>query len=223
MEAIVIGATGLVGSHLVQLLIKDERFTKVKVFVRRPLKELHIKIEEHIIDFDNVESWQSLVTGDVLFSCMGTTLAQAGSKESQYRVDYTYQHEFAKIASQNGVKKYVLISSAGANPKSGIFYSKIKGELDRDVQALPFETIAIIRPGVLDGNRSESRVGESISIEVLNVVGKLPFLKHWHPIHGRQVAQAMINAAFRKGEQVKIYTLGEVFELSGLKLKNKII
>ena len=136
--AVVIGATGLVGSELVALLLADSRFETVKVFVRRSTGRQHPKLEEHLVNFDAVETWKEQLTGDVLFSAMGTTLKQAGSKDAQYKIDYTYQYNVAKAAAENGVPQYVLISSAGASPKSRIFYSRMKGELEESVKKLTF-------------------------------------------------------------------------------------
>src|ERR1022692_1526820 len=132
--AIVIGATGLVGRNLVQLLLKDTRFEKVKILVRRSVGLKSEKLEEHIVNFDEPDSWKKLVTGDVLYSSMGTTLRVAGSKEAQFKIDYTYQYRVAKIAAGNGVPEYVLISAAGSGVDSKIFYSKMKGELERDIK-----------------------------------------------------------------------------------------
>ncbi len=163
-KAIVIGATGLVGGQLMELLLNDSRFESVKIFVRRTANITHPKLTEHIVDFDAPDTWKKLVTGDVLYSAMGTTLRVAGSKEAQYKIDYTYQYNVARTAAANEVKEYVLISSAGAAIDSKIFYSRMKGELERDIKRLPFETIHIIRPGLLAGERVQVRTGEKIGI-----------------------------------------------------------
>ena len=212
--AIVIGATGLVGEQLVALLLKDTRFDKVKTFVRRSAGTGNAKLEEHIIDFDNPDSWKKMVTGDVLYSALGTTLRVAGSKEAQYKIDYTYQYALARIAAANNVKEYVLISAAGSSTDSKIFYSKMKGELERDVKKLPFEVIHIIRPGMLAGERKQVRTGEKLGIGIMNLVGMIPGLGHLKPIQGREVAQSMINATFRHVTGIHSYTMGEVFKLA---------
>src|SRR5215207_7818097 len=120
--AIVIGATGLVGSELVKQLLTDGRFSEIKLFGRRMTGVVHPKITEHLIDFEKPEQWRHLVKGDVVFSALGTTLKQAGSKEAQYKVDHDYQYDFAEVAAENGVTVYVLVSSAMANERSRIFY-----------------------------------------------------------------------------------------------------
>lgn len=214
--AIVIGATGLVGSELVALLLKDSRFEKVKVLVRRGTGIVHDKLEEHIVNFDETDDIKKLLTGDVLYSAMGTTLRAAGSKDAQYKIDYTYQYQVAKMAAANDVPEYVLVSAAGSSPDSKIFYSRIKGELERDIRKLPFETIHILRPGMLAGNRKEVRTGEKISIGVMNVVSIIPGLAKLRPIQGTEVAHAMINATFRHMVGIHCYTLGEVHALAQL-------
>jgi len=108
-KALVIGATGLVGSHLVGQLLDSDDFRAVKIFVRRKTALEHRKLEEYVVDFDSIEEWENLLTGDVLFSTLGTTLRKAGSKEAQYKVDYSYQYEVAKTAAQNSVKSYALV------------------------------------------------------------------------------------------------------------------
>jgi uncharacterized protein YbjT (DUF2867 family) len=212
--AIVIGATGLVGRQLVELLLIDSRFGLVKIFTRRSTGLSHKKLEEHVVDFDDVLNWKKLVTGDVLYSAMGTTLRKAGNKENQYKVDYHYQYQVARAAAGNEVKEYVLVSSAGADPGSKIFYSRMKGELERDVKKLPFAAVHIIRPGILSGARYEVRVGEKIGIGIMRVLSVIPGLGNLKPIEGIQVAKAMINATFRHVIGIHAYTMGEVFKLA---------
>lgn len=212
--AIVIGATGLVGSSLVKLLLKDRRFEKVKVLVRNSTGLTNDKLEEHLVNFDDSDNLKQLVTGDVLYSAMGTTLRTAGSKEAQYHIDYTYQYRVAKIAAANDVKEYILVSAAGASPESKIFYSRMKGELERDVKRLPFETIHIIRPGMLAGHRAEVRTGEKLGVGVMNALSLLPGLSKLKPIQGEEVAKAMINATFRHVSGIHSYSMGDVFKLA---------
>ncbi len=212
--ALVIGATGLTGGELVRLLLNDTRFDSVKIFVRRSVAIVHDKLEEFIVNFDEVEKWKKWLKGDVLYSAMGTTIRKAGSKEAQYKIDYTYQYQVAKSAAANGVKEYVLISAAGSGVDSKIFYSRMKGELERDIKKLPFETIHIIRPGMLAGDRKESRTGEHIAIGIMKAISAIPGLGRLKPIEGRQVAQAMINATFRHVTGIHSYTMGEVFSLA---------
>ena len=211
-RAIVIGSTGMVGTQLIQLLLQSNEYSEIVSLVRRPSGIVHPKLVENCIDFDNPETWSDLVKGDVLFSTLGTTIAQAKTKAAQYKVDFTYQYTVAEIAANNEVAEYVLVSSAGANPKSMTFYMKMKGKLEVAVQSLPFEVISIIRPGQLVGNRTEKRFGEKIGLSVMSVINKLGFLRPYRPIHARQVAQAMINAA-SKNESAS-YTLEEVFKLA---------
>lgn len=215
--ALVIGATGLVGTQLVQQLLQDSRFGKVVTFVRRATGVKHAKLEEHVIDFEAKENWHHPLKGDVLFSALGTTIGKAGSQAAQYKIDFTYQYNFAHAAAKNGVPVYVLISSAGADPKSRIFYSRMKGELEEAVKKLSFSFIHIIQPGLLNGHRKEFRLGEKLAVPLLSLFKFIPGIKKYRPIHARTVARAMINAAFDTAQQVKVHTLEEVFVLGGEK------
>ena len=212
--AIIIGATGLTGKNLLQQLINDERFDTVKVFTRRTTGVQHPKIQEHLINFDEPDQWKALITGDVLFSALGTTLKKAGSKEAQHTIDYTYQYNVAKFAAQNGVPGYVLVSSASADASSSLFYMRLKGELERDVKKLPFKQIVILQPGPLHGEREESRLGEMILIPVLGFLNKLGIAKKYRPISGGTLATAMINAYFLNQNGVKTFTLLQIFPLA---------
>ncbi len=218
--AIVIGATGLVGSKLVGLLLADSRFENVKVFVRRSTGLHNDKLEEHVVNFDEPDTWKKLVKGDVLYSAMGTTLKAAGGKDAQYKVDYTYQYQTAKIAAANNVQTYVLVSAAGSNPSSKIFYSRIKGELECEIKKLPFEKIDIIRPGMLGSGRKDIRTGEQLGIGVMKAISLIPGLASLKPIEGKEVAQAMINATFKRDLGIHSYTMGAVFKLAYPNLKN---
>jgi len=211
-RAIVIGATGMVGTQLIQLLMNDENYSKIISLVRRESGIKNPKLEEHIIDFDKPESWSNFVWGEVLFSTLGTTIAQAKTKEAQYKVDFEYQFAVAKIAAIQGVSKYVLISSAGSNSTSYNFYLKMKGELETAVHILPFKTISILKPGMLAGNRIKNRPSEKLAFKVMNLLNKLGLFKRYKPIQAIIVAQAMIMAA--KENESSRYTLDEVFKLA---------
>lgn len=210
---IVIGATGLVGSQIVNLLLDDDRYSLVKVFHRRSTGLQHPKLEEHIIDFDEIDEWKSQIKGDELYSALGTTIKKAGSQERQYTIDYTYQFETAKAAAENGVKKYSLVSSAGADPQSKVFYSRLKGELDEAVKKLPFELITVMRPSILAGERNESRPGEAIGMFLARIFTKISGLKKYRPIPGRTVAQGMINSLHKCPPGYHIFELDEIFHL----------
>jgi uncharacterized protein YbjT (DUF2867 family) len=215
--ALLIGATGLVGSALLDLLLHDSRFEKVKVFVRRSTGKSNAKLEEYQVDFDALSSWKEFLKGDVLFSALGTTLKKAGSKEAQYKIDYTYQFEVAKAAAENGVPLLVLVSSAGASPQSKLFYSRIKGELEAAVQTFSFSHIHILQPGILKGDREEFRLGERIGVGLLTLFGTVPGLQKYRPVPAATVAQAMRNAAFRQQQKIECWTLERVFELARLR------
>ena len=209
--ALVIGATGLVGNELVHQLLADDRFGAVLVFVRRSMGISHSKLQEFIINFDEPQNWSHLVKGDVLFSALGTTLKKAGSKEAQYKIDHDYQYNFAQAAAQNQVPVYVLVSSAMASVSSRIFYTRMKGELERDIQLLPFQAIHIMQPGMLQGNRKENRPGEKIGLSVIRLLNKMGIALKQKPIPAGLVAKAMINVSFKNDKRINVYALTQVF------------
>ncbi len=217
--AIVIGSTGLVGRQLVQLLINDNAFSVVKVFARRSLGIKHPKLTEVLCDFDHLEEVESKVNGDVLFSCMGTTLKQAGGKKQQFKVDFTYQYDFARIASNNGVKQYVLVSSMSANPKSNFFYLRMKGELEEAIKQLPFKGIHIIQPSGLIGERENNRKREQIGIKVTDaIISVLPFLRKYRGIPAQIVVKAMVNLSKNSDatKKVVVTKLEGLFKAAGI-------
>lgn len=210
--AIVVGATGLVGSHLLQLLLSDDRYQKVLVFHRRSTGVTHPKLTEHIIKFDALDIWQHKVKGDELYSALGTTIKKAGNENAQWKIDYDHQLNIAKAAASNGVASFALVSSLGASQQSKTFYLNMKGRLDKEVQEIGFKKVIIVRPSFLEGNRSESRFWEKIGIIAANIFTKLPGLKKYKPIHAQKVAQAMINGLNEPSSKT-IYEGGEVFLL----------
>lgn len=213
LKALVIGATGATGKELVTLLLSDSKYELVTVFVRKTTGIEHPKLEEHLINFDELDAIKDLIKGDVLFSCLGTTMAIAKSKENQYKVDFHYQYNFAKLAAENGVRHYVLISSIGAVAKSMNFYLKMKGELDEAVSKLPFEQISILRPGPIDasGNRPDNRSMEKSSINALRFVNKFGLFKKYAPITTQQLALAMSKAVNK--EKFIIFESLDIFKL----------
>ena len=202
MTAIIIGATGATGRDLVDLLLLDTAFDAIHVFVRRPLAISDPMIETHLVDFDQIDSWKSGIRGDVLFSCLGTTLRAAGSQEAQWKVDYDYQFNFAKAARENGVPTIVLMSSMGANPQSSVFYMKMKGRLEEAVKLLGFSNTIIVRPPSLI-RRNSDRWGEKVGVVALKALNKVGIMRSMKPMSTEAVAKAMLTCSLHmKGQQV---------------------
>lgn len=213
MNAIVIGGTGATGKELVNQLLSDSRFEKITVLVRRSYFDKQAKLKEIVVDFENLENYKDFVQGDVAFSCLGTTLKDAGSKDAQWRVDHDYQFEFATIAKDNGVGGFVLISAFGANAESSLFYNKLKGKLERNIQTLNFNQFVILRPGGIDRPNS-TRKGEKIGVKFIKALNKIGLFKRYQPISVERLAKAMIASYFRYKTSFKIVMLKEIKELS---------
>lgn len=195
--ALIFGSSGLVGSNIVAKLLNTVEYDRIKVFVRKPIKLIHPKLEQIITDFDHLEKVADQINGEDLFLCLGTTMAKAGSKESFYKVDFTYNVEVATIAKKNGVKQVLLISSMGADAKSWIYYSKVKGQVENAIAKMGFNIFAIIRPSLLLGDRQESRFGERLAMSLSKTFSGLFVgpLKKYKAIAAEDVAEAMIRIA----------------------------
>ena len=194
-HALVIGATGATGRELVQLLLKDDDISQVSIFVRTVPKISHEKISIHKIDFAKLEEYKDLIKGDILFSALGTTKKDAGGKDQQHEIDYSYQYEFAKIAAENGVGQLSLVSSVGANAKSSFFYPKIKGALEEAVKKLDFKKIDIFQPPMLIRQPDLMREGEKSGIKILNRLNKIGILKSQKPLAVEALAEKMLKIA----------------------------
>ena len=218
MIAIVIGSTGLVGGEIIKSLLARADIEKVISFVRRSTEQRRLqgseKLEEHVVDFDKIESWKDLIKGDVLFSALGTTRSQAGSKEEQYKVDYRYQWDVARTAKENGVHSYVLISSVGADAESPFFYLQMKGELEKDIGILGFKKIRILRPAALKGQREKPRLGERIGTRILDLA--IPFIpktlrSQIRPVEAKMVADVAVRAAFKEHLGTLVYDSSDIW------------
>jgi uncharacterized protein YbjT (DUF2867 family) len=198
-RALVAGATGLVGSHLVQVLLERPVYDKVIVIGRRPLAMQHPKLEQRTVDFERLHDYADAFRVDDIYCALGTTIKKAGSQAAQRKVDYEYIVAAGRLAKQAGAKQFLLVSSMGANAKSGVFYSRLKGETEEALAALNLPTLLIFRPSLLLGDRQEFRFGERAAMALTPVINPLLVgsMRKYRGIHARTVAQAMVNAAQR--------------------------
>lgn len=213
MQAVIIGATGATGQELVQQLLDNPDYSQVTVFVRRAVSLQHPKLTVEVIDFDQPQTWLHKVRGDVLFSCLGTTLKAAGSKAAQWKIDYQYQYDVANIARQNGVPRCVLVSSGYADSRSRFFYTRMKGQLERDITQLGFPQLLIFRPPSLIRPNTD-RVGERWAIRVLNGLNKIGLLQDMKPMPTAVLASALIQAVKQKPLGTFIFESEEIWELA---------
>ena len=210
MKALIIGATGATGKDLVTQLLADDTYSEVHCFVRKPMSLTHPKLHAHVVDFETPEAWASLLQGDVAFSCLGTTLAAAGSKEAQWRVDYNYQYHFAQQCKANGVSAFVLLSAAMANAQSKFFYNRIKGQLEEAVKALGFQRLLIFNPSILIRKDSD-RGGENFSLKVIQLLNKIGLFKHFRPMPTAVLAERMRQEVATATEGIHTFVLDKIF------------
>ena len=212
MKALIIGATGATGKDLVDVLLEDPDYQEVVTFVRRPSGRTHRKLLEIVTDFDALEEKLDRIQGDVWFSCLGTTMKAAGSKERQWHIDYEIPAKFAEIARRNGVSTAVVVSAYGAAASSKVFYSSLKGKLDDEVARLAFEKCFIFRPGMLL-RKDTDRFGERIIAPVLKFLNGLGIARNFRPLPTRSLAEKLAKApkVFTSGKH--IVELDEIFRL----------
>jgi uncharacterized protein YbjT (DUF2867 family) len=216
-NALIAGATGLVGKQLLSMLLNSNDYKKVYVLSRRPLAEEHPKLEEIIIDFDRLPEQQLPEVNDV-FCCLGTTMKKAGSKEAFRKVDFVYPYELAQKALQTAAEQYLLVSAMGANRRSFFFYNRVKGEVEENISKLiGYKSIHIFRPSLLLGKREEERFGEIFAQKLMRFIKPLMVgpLRKYRGIHARTVANGMLKAAEQHPRGIHIYESEEIKQLAG--------
>jgi uncharacterized protein YbjT (DUF2867 family) len=210
MKALIIGVTGATGKDLIDVLLQDPSYTEVVIFVRRPTKTVHPKLEEIVTDFDNLEKVSGQINGDVLFLCLGTTLKAAGSKDKQRHIDYEIPLKFAELAKRNNMNRIVLLSAYGASPTSNVFYSKLKGELEEGISKLDLDQYIIFRPGLLLRKDSD-RLGERISAGVLKFLNSLGLMRKFKPLPTSLLAEKLAKAPSTLASGKHMIELDKIF------------
>ncbi|MFT6984871.1 MAG: hypothetical protein ACJAT7_000672 [Psychromonas sp.] len=210
-KAIVIGATGLVGRALVDQLADADHISKIITLTRRPARHSSSKVINQVVNFEQLEEYASLFAADFLFSCLGTTLQQAGSLAAQRKVDLDFQFKAAQLAAGSGVEHYLLVSSSAANAQSRNQYLKMKGELEQKIKSLPFARISIFQPSLLLGQRADFRLGEKLGSYMLPLLCAIPWLRRFRPITGEQVAAKMVLVSGQSGPAFERFQLDDIF------------
>lgn len=196
-EALLLGASGLVGGHCLEQLLADGAYGRVVSLGRRTLPCEHPRLEQRVVDFERLADAADAFRVRDVFCCLGTTIRAAGSQAAFRRVDHDYPLAAARLASGRGARRFLLVTALGADARSRVFYNRVKGELERDVAALPFEGVVLARPSLLLGERHEHRRGEAVAQRLAPVLAPLLVgpLRKYRPIPGRTVARAMVRLA----------------------------
>lgn len=214
--ALIAGATGLIGAACLNELLRNPLYNKVISISRRTTGIQHEKLEEVVIDFAQL-STAKMGPVDDLYCCLGSTIKKAGSQEKFKEIDYSFPLELARLSIQHGSQRMMLVSAVGANAQSRVFYNRVKGELERDLQMLPIPELHIFQPSLLLGDRSEFRLGERMGEWVMKVFQ--PFFKgayaKYHAVEGETVARAMVGAALFSKKGVFVHQFRAIQELAG--------
>ena len=212
--ALLFGASGLVGSHVLNQLIRNNNYSKIKLFVRSSIDISDPKIEIILTDFNNLKKHREDIKGDDCFFCIGTTKQNSPDKNEYKRVELEVPKQIAQIAKSNSVNSFVFISSGYADPKSSGDYLKFKGQVEEELKKLNFPKLGIMRPSFLLGDRKEKRIGEKIGIFVFKLLSPLFLgpLKKMKPIHSATVAKAMIAITQNNSLQI-IFESNEISEI----------
>jgi uncharacterized protein YbjT (DUF2867 family) len=210
MDAIVAGATGLVGGHIVRLLADERGYDRILAIARRPLADPPPRVETLLVDFDTLEDHQAALIGHHVFCALGTTRKAAGSRQRFRQVDLQYPRQLAAITRHNGARHFSLISAIGANPHSLFFYNRVKGEAEAAVRAAGFPSGTILRPSVLGGRRVESRAAERVAQRFMRLAPA-----RWRTIPAASVARAAVRLAARESPGWRIVESDEIHRVAG--------
>ena len=214
-KAVLVGASGLIGSNLLTILLQDNFYDKVLVLVRKELPIHHSKLEQLITDFDQLNSYGSAINGEALFCCLGSTKAKTPDLKEYSKVDHDYPLQLAKIAFKNGMKQFHLVSSIGANAFSSNFYTKMKGQTESDIKKVRLNCLHIYQPSVLEGDRNEKRTSEKQILRFMKFIDPLliSIFKKYRSIPAPTVAMAMYNQSTKQMSGVFTWTSDKIKEL----------
>jgi uncharacterized protein YbjT (DUF2867 family) len=216
-SALIAGATGLVGRQLLQQLLEDPHYSRIYMLTRRKIELAHPKLEQLVVDFDQLEDQNDFVQAQDVFCCLGTTMKKAGSKEAFRKVDYEYPLALAKLAAAKGASQFLLVTAMGANKGSLFFYNRVKGEVEEAVCKInQYKSIHVFRPSLLLGNRKEDRRGEGLAQRITKVIRPLligPF-RAYRPIKAKDVARGMLQAAHSEARGVHLHASEEIKKLA---------
>ncbi|NJY61349.1 NAD(P)H-binding protein [Salinimicrobium sp. CDJ15-81-2] len=214
--AIILGATGLTGSILLEKLLEDNRYSKIKLFSRSSAGVNNDKIEEHLVDLFELEKHSKDFNADEVFCCIGTTQAKTPDEETYYKIDHGIPVTAAKLAKQNNISRFLVISALGADVESRFFYNRTKGEMERDVLAQGIAETYLMEPSFITGKRKENRSLEAVGGKVMGVANHLLVgpLKKYRSIHAGTIADAMIYVANNvySGDRIKSDEIREIAE-----------
>ena len=212
--ALIFGSSGLVGSHLLDLITQDNNYSKIKLYVRSEPKKVNSKFEIIKVDFNKLEDYKDSINGDDCFFCIGTTRKNNPDKNEYIKVEYNLPVSVAKMAKSNSVNNFIYVSSLGANPNATSLYLKNKGKAEEELVKLNFTNLSILRPSILVGNRKENRFGEKIGIFAMKTFSPLFFgnMKKYKPINVENVAKSMLQVA-QKHYQKNIFESDEIVRI----------
>lgn len=207
--ALIVGASGLTGQVLLQLLLADSLYSTVTIYVRKQVALHHPKLQQQIVNYEKLET---AVQADDVFCCLGTTIKKAGSQQAFRQVDLVYPQKVAELQRNAGSKRFLLISAVGADEQSSIFYSRTKGQVEKAVSVLDYPCTCIFRPSLIMGERAERRVGEKIAIFLAKIIGPILVgpLKKYQPVSALGIAKAMQHAAHQFEDGIHFISSDEI-------------
>lgn len=196
-RAVIVGATGLTGTYVLNLLLEDEDYVEVVTLSRKRINNKHPKHKNYLADLFDPETYAENLQGDHLFICTGTTQAKTPDKDEYYRIEHDLPLQVSRTALKNGLSKVIVISALGADPESRFSYNRGKGEMERDIEALGFNESYFVQPALIGGNREEKRTFEAAWKKFQKVLDPMlvGFLKKYRTIHPKTISQAMIYIA----------------------------
>lgn len=219
--AIILGASGLTGNHILQKLIKDTRYDNIKLFSRSKINGLPNKVNQFVGDLLKLEAFKADFTANEVYCCIGTTAKKTPDKTLYKQIDYGIPVAAAKLAKENNISTFLVISAMGATINSNVFYNKTKGEMEQDVVQENIENTYVLRPSLIGGDRNEQRLLEKIGLTVFKLIEPLFIgkLKEYEIINAETIAQAMINLANNTPKNEVIITSNEIKKLSNINKK----
>jgi len=215
-KAIIIGATGLIGSTLLDILLKEPEYTEVFVLVRKEIAIKHKKLTQIVVDFDKLDDYADVITGHAIFCCLGTTRKNTPDKNTYRKIDHDYPVKIAQIGAQNGVEQFHIVTALGADPNSSIAYPKLKGETEEDVKKSGIKNIFIYQPSMITGDRKENRPLEKVITVIMRAIDPLLIgrLKKYRSIPAKTIASAMFKQSLTNNEGIFVYPSDKIKQIA---------